>query len=183
MLQIVDLANEENHIRQVAELLKDGFSDTGTEAWQTIEECLKDVRDSLGDKKISRIALGAEKEMLGWAAGAPLYGNVTWELEVIVVERGNRNKGIGSGLLGDFESEVKLRGGLNVFLGTDDENFRTSIGGTELYPDPLSHLSYLQNINQHPFEFYKKRGYTVVGVLPDANGIGKPDIFMSRRLT
>ncbi len=182
MLQILNLRNDEDHVQMVAALLKDGFSDTGTEAWQTIEECLTDVRDSLSDKKISRVAFGADHKLLGWAAGVPLYGNHTWELEVLVVERENQKQGVGSGLLRDFESEVQLRGGLNVFLGTDDENFRTSVGGTELYPDPLSHLSYLQNIGHHPFEFYKKHGYAVVGVLPDANGIGKPDIFMSKRL-
>ena len=182
-MQIVDLTNDEEHIGKVAALLKDGFSDTGTDAWNSNEECLIDVRESLSDKKISRVALGKENEILGWAAGAPLYGTFTWELEVLVVDRQNRKERIGSQLLGDFESEVKLRGGLNVFFGTDDENFRTSIGGTELYPDPLSHLNYLQNIGGHPFEFYVKQGYAVVGVLPDANGIGKPDIFMSKRLS
>ncbi|MDH3492532.1 MAG: GNAT family N-acetyltransferase [Acidobacteriota bacterium] len=182
-MQIVDLTDDEEHVKRVAELLKDGFSDTGTEAWSTLEECLKNVRESIGETKISRIALGPDKEILGWGAGAPLYRNYTWELEVLVVDRENRLKGIGSGLLGDFESEVKLRGGLNVFLGTDDENFRTSVGGTELYPEPLSHLKFIQNISHHPFEFYQKKGYEVVGVLPDANGIGKPDIFMSKRLS
>ncbi len=182
MLQILDLKNDKEHIRMVAELLKDGFSDTGTECWQTIEECIKEVSDSLSENKISRVAFGPDRKLLGWAAGAPLYGNCTWELEVLVVDRENQKLGIGSGLLGDFESEVKLRGGLNIFLGTDDENFRTSIGGTELYPDPLTHLKFIQNIGGHPFGFYQKRGYAIVGVLPDANGIGKPDIYMSKRL-
>jgi aminoglycoside 6'-N-acetyltransferase I len=34
----------------------------------------------------------------------------------------------------------------------------------------------------HPFLFYRKLGYTVTGVVPDANGPGKPDILMSKRL-
>jgi aminoglycoside 6'-N-acetyltransferase I len=34
----------------------------------------------------------------------------------------------------------------------------------------------------HPYEFYKKVGFTIVGVLPDANGFGKPDIFMAKRV-
>ncbi|NNE66206.1 MAG: GNAT family N-acetyltransferase [Pyrinomonadaceae bacterium] len=182
-MQIVDLTDDKEHIDQVAELLKDGFSDTGTVGWSTDEECLREVRDSLGEKKISRIALDKDNNIVGWAAGAPLYENTTWELEVLVVDREHKKQGIGSGLLGDFESEVKIRGGLNVFLGTDDENYRTSIGGDELYPDPLDKLRFIQNIGGHPFEFYKKRGYAIVGVLPDANGIGKPDIFMSKRLT
>jgi hypothetical protein len=31
-------------------------------------------------------------------------------------------------------------------------------------------------------EFYQKLGYVIVGVIPDANGFGKPDIFMAKRL-
>jgi hypothetical protein len=30
---------------------------------------------------------------------------------------------------------------------------------------------------RHPFEFYRKVGFVIVGLLPDANGYGKPDIF------
>ena len=182
MLQILDLQKDDTLIEKVSELLFDGFSDTGTEAWNSLDECRKDVLESLDEKKISRVAFGENEELLGWASGAPLYHNYTWELEVLVVDRENQRKGVGTGLLGDFEAEVELRGGLNVFLGTDDENYRTSIGGDELYPNPIERIRYLQNLGGHPFEFYKKRGYAIVGVLPDANGIGKPDIFMSKRL-
>jgi aminoglycoside 6'-N-acetyltransferase I len=34
----------------------------------------------------------------------------------------------------------------------------------------------------HPYEFYQKMGFAIVGVMPDANGIGKPDIYMAKRL-
>ena len=34
----------------------------------------------------------------------------------------------------------------------------------------------------HPFAFYRKLGFVLAGVLPDANGRGKPDIFMAKRL-
>jgi aminoglycoside 6'-N-acetyltransferase I len=27
----------------------------------------------------------------------------------------------------------------------------------------------------HPYEFYMKIGFSIVGVMPDANGVGKPD--------
>ena len=30
--------------------------------------------------------------------------------------------------------------------------------------------------------FYQKLGYEIVGLIPDANGPGKPDIMMARRL-
>jgi aminoglycoside 6'-N-acetyltransferase I len=39
-----------------------------------------------------------------------------------------------------------------------------------------------QNLKNHPFTFYERLGYHIVGVIPDANGIGKPDILMAKRL-
>jgi aminoglycoside 6'-N-acetyltransferase I len=34
----------------------------------------------------------------------------------------------------------------------------------------------------HPVEFYRRVGYTVIGLLPDANGVGRHDILMARSL-
>lgn len=56
----------------------------------------------------------------------------------------------------------------------------------EHWPDirhePWRHLRDLQNLRDHPFSFYEKLGYTVIGVLPDAGGEGKHDIFMAKKL-
>ena len=62
------------------------------------------------------------------------------------------------------------------------ENYRTSLGGIDLYPDVLDKLRSIENVGGHPFEFYLKAGYHVVGVIPDANGFGKPDILMAKRI-
>jgi hypothetical protein len=72
------------------------------------------------------------------------------------------------------------RGGHTVRLGTDDENCRTTLGGMDLYPGVSDKLRAIENQGSHPFEFYLKVGYHVVGVIPDANGFGKPDILMAK---
>jgi hypothetical protein len=44
---------------------------------------------------------------------------------------------------------------------------------------PYSHASLGRG---HPFEFYQKCGFVIVGVVPDANGYSKPDILMAKRV-
>jgi aminoglycoside 6'-N-acetyltransferase I len=35
----------------------------------------------------------------------------------------------------------------------------------------------------HPAGFYSRMGFQVVGLIPDANGPGKPDILMAKRVS
>jgi aminoglycoside 6'-N-acetyltransferase I len=51
-----------------------------------------------------------------------------------------------------------------------------------LYPDVLGHAARLRNVRGHPYEFYQKLGSVVVGAMPDANGRGKPAIFIVKRV-
>ena len=67
-------------------------------------------------------------------------------------------------------------------LGTDDEIGQTSLGGVDLYPDIAGQISAIRNLHGHPYEFYQKCGFVIYGLLPDANGFGKPDILMAKRV-
>ena len=69
-----------------------------------------------------------------------------------------------------------------IFLGTDDETGQTSLAGVDLYPNVLTKLAHVRNLRGHVFGFYQKLGYVVVGAIPDANGFGKPDILMAKRI-
>jgi len=40
----------------------------------------------------------------------------------------------------------------------------------------------MRTLRGHVFGFYQKLGYVVVGAIPDANGFGKPDILMAKRI-
>ena len=66
--------------------------------------------------------------------------------------------------------------------GDDDENGETSLSGIDLYADISGAIRNIRNVKGHPYEFYMKLGFRIVGVMPDANGRGKPDIFLAKRV-
>ena len=91
--------------------------------------------------------------------------------------------GIGRALAAAFEAEAGKRGGLTATLGTDDDSGMTSLSEIDLYESVPRHIVELRDLGRnHPFRFYLKLGYVVTGVMPDANGRGRPDIYMSKRL-
>ena len=180
-MQIIDVPNDEIFIREVAEVLLDGFTTSSTNPWETLDEAIEEIKDSLVEDRISRAAVDDDGKVSGWIGAFHDYALV-WELHPLVVRSDLQNQGIGSALVRDLEQQVKIRGGLTIRLGTDDENNRTSIGGIELYPNVLENLSKIKNLKNHPFVFYKKLGYEICGVIPDANGFGKPDILMCKRV-
>lgn len=182
VMRIADLAADDPRaIEHAAGLLVDGFAETGSQSWRTRDEALKTVREALDEGRICRAAW-SDHAMLGWIGAISSYSGHAWELHPVVVDPSHRNRGIGRALVLDLEEQVRRRGGETVFLGTDDEDGRTSIGGVDLYPDVLRRASEIRNLRRHPFEFYRKLGYAIVGVVPDANGFGKPDILMAKRV-
>lgn len=114
--------------------------------------------------------------------GIEAYEGYAWELHPLGVHPDFQGQGIGTKLVQDFEQQVLARGAHTVFLGSDDETGQTSLSGMDLYPDVLSNLAQVCDVNRHPFVFYQKLGYVIVGVIPDANGFGKPDILMAKRI-
>lgn len=180
-MQIIDVPDEENFIRKVAECLIDGFTTFGVQPWESLAEAIEEVEDSFQEDRISRAAIDDAGNVLGWVGAIYEYALV-WELHPLVVRANLQGKGIGTALVKDLEQQVKQRGGLTIQLGTDDEANQTSLGGIELYPNPLEKLAEIKNLKRHPFEFYQKLGYEITGVVPDANGFGKPDILMCKRI-
>lgn len=56
----------------------------------------------------------------------------------------------------------------------------TTLAGVDFYPNVLEHSAQIRNLCRHPYEFYQKLGFVIAGVMPDANGRGKPDIFLAK---
>lgn len=161
-------------IREAADILADNFPHAyGDCALEEVEECLE-------DEKIAMMAV-EDGHLSGFIGAIPRY-DYAWELHPLVVRKDCQLRGVGTSLVHALEKECSSRGALTVYLGTDDEFGETSLGNTDLYNDTYVKMRDIKNLKRHPFEFYQKLGYRIVGVIPDANGLGKPDIFMAKRM-
>ncbi len=127
--------------------------------------------------------MDSQGRLLGWAGAIEGYDGHAWELHPLAVHPDFQRQGVGAALVRDVEQLLAQRGVTTLYLGTDDESGQTNLAGEDLYPDVLQRLGSLRNLGRHPSAFYKKLGYSVVGVIPDANGPGKPDILMAKRLS
>jgi aminoglycoside 6'-N-acetyltransferase I len=182
-MHITDLdPSDENAIQQIAAMLVEGFQVHYPDAWPDIESALQEIRESFAPDRISRVAIDEDGVAVGWIGGIEQYDGHVWELHPLIVKPDRQGQGIGRALVLDLEERVRERGGLTITLGTDDEDNQTSLSGVDLYPNVWEHVARIQNLRRHPFEFYQKLGYVIYGVVPDANGPGKPDILMAKRV-
>jgi aminoglycoside 6'-N-acetyltransferase I len=184
-IRICNLANATpDQLEQTAAMLHLAFRATGTEAWATLAEARLEVAAACAAEpvRINRLAVQPDGRVVGWIGAIHEGYSAAWELHPLVVHPAYQRMGIGRQLLDDLVAHVREQGALTLWLGTDDENQRTSIGGIDLYPDPLHHLQQIQNRADHPLGFYRKHGFVVAGVIPDANGRGKPDLLLVRQV-
>lgn len=182
MFTIVDLEPDHDvRIEQAAAMLVAAFR-RWPDTYADVESALDEVRTSFGTGRISRIALDPDGNVIGWVGGISAYNGNAWELHPLAIHPDWQRRGVGRALVADFEERVRERGGVTVYLGSDDESGWTSLGNTNLYPNVWEHIANIRNLADHPYAFYAACGYSIVGVIPDANGIGKPDILMAKRV-
>ena len=166
---------------QAAYILWDGFREQYPEAWPTLEDAREELEQCLVEGYLAFMAV-EDATVLGWVGGRSSYAGNVWELHPLVVAPARQRAGIGRALVNALEQAATAAGGVTLWLGTDDDLGLTSLGGVDVYPDVLSHVQQLRDRGGHPFGFYQRLGFVCVGIMPDANGFGKPDIFMAKRL-
>lgn len=182
MVSVVDLKGADPALHeQAAALLVEGFRAMWPDAWPDLHSARLEVAEALAPERLCLAAIENES-IAGWVGGIGTYDGNVWELHPLVVRADLRGRGIGSALVHELERQAAARGAQTLWLGADDETGQTSLFGADLYPDPLVHLQALRNLGGHPFTFYRRLGFAVAGVMPDANGPGKPDIFMAKRV-
>lgn len=179
--EFADIA-ESNELKvAAARILTSTFLDKGNSAWPDLKSALAEVEECV-DAPNFAIGLLEGGKLLGWVGLRPMYDK-TWELHPLVVKTESQGKGIGALLLGEVERVARGRGLIGIMLGTDDEFSKTSLSQTDLSEgNLLREIEAIRNLDRHPFEFYKKCGYFIVGVAPNANGPRKPDIWMWKSL-
>jgi aminoglycoside 6'-N-acetyltransferase I len=182
-MKIITLSSDHDHlIQQVAQLLMNAFHEHWPDAWPTFEEALEEVHEMLERERICRVAIDEKGNLLGIIGGIPGYDGNVWELHPLAIQPSLQGQGFGRALVEDFEEQVRLKGGLTITLGSDDEDGMTSLSNVDLYENLWEKIRDIRNLKNHPFAFYQKMGYVITGVVPDANGRGKPDILMAKRV-
>lgn len=171
-------AEDERAIDEVASLLVRSFRVVSPNWVPTLERAREVVVEALAPGYINR-ALVLAGRIVGWVGARHDYGAV-WELNPLAVDESSRGRGIGRALVDEVVGLVDEQGGLTLLLGTSDEADLTNLAGRDLFRDPLAILQIIEAPRAHPLGFWLKVGFAVVGVVPDAEGIGKPTILLAK---
>ena len=186
-MDIVDMRTlSEAQIAQAAQMLADDIPGEW-EHWSDVVNIDEILSEEAEVSLFSGLAAVEENEVIGWTGIAmteDVYDGNVFELYPLVVRPDKRQKGIGKMLLAAIEEAARSKGGLTIYMGVNADRAcdKTSLSDVDLYDDLPKHLSEFDPGEHRLAAFYIKHGYKVIGVIPDANGLGKPDIMLGKRL-
>lgn len=182
-MRIVELATVgKRNLERAAKLLVEEFRIIAPNAWPDRERARREVQDALEDSKVALAALDPNGRLEGWIGAKPHYEGGVWEIHPLVVSSEAQGDGVGSSLLREVEYRAFRQKVRTLWVGADDEGGLTTLSNVDLYHNLPEHLEKLEHQRPHPAGFYAELGFHVVGVLPDANGPGRPDIFLAKRV-
>lgn len=150
--------------------------------WRSISEARAEVATFFEDGDRSALAAIDGDTLVGWIGLIRTYSHA-FELHPVVVDPVRQRQGVGATLVQALEGLALSKGALTLYLGADDEFGGTSLFGADPFPDLLGSLAHIETKGaRHPLGFYIRVGFALAGIVPDANGLGKPDILLAKRL-
>ncbi|NLM10007.1 MAG: GNAT family N-acetyltransferase [Clostridiaceae bacterium] len=178
-MEIINMIQlNEHQIIQAAQILTDSIPI----GWPTLQDALDEIKKLLIPEN-TLLAAVENDIVLGWGGILPEYNGNVFEIHPLAVRSDRRKQGIGRAIVAALENEARKLGGLTIHVGADDErgDGETSFANVDLFDDLPGKIKSFSP-GTHQSGFYLKLGYKIIGVMPDANGIGKPDIFLGKRL-
>lgn len=179
--EIVDLLpSDEDHVNEIAQFLYECFRKYAPEWVPDLESCKKEIQESFQPGRRSRVLLTEDGRAAGWIGA--ITDEHLWEIHPIAVSPQDQRLGYGRMLVTDFISLAKESGAVAVWAGTSDETHSTSFSRIDLYRNASTALENFNAPEDHPVNFWSKVGFSLVGVMPDEEGLGKPGIHFAKRI-
>jgi aminoglycoside 6'-N-acetyltransferase I len=179
-LAIVDIASlDERRLHAAARILRESLP--SPTAYKGPGEAEAEVAKVIADPDRFGMAAMEGERLLGWIGAVRGYSH-SLELHPLVVDPPFQVHGVGRALVEALEAHARSEGYLTLWLGADDDFDGTSLFGIGLFPQVLAKAAEISSDRRHPVGFYRRLGFEIVGLIPDANGAGQPDILMSKPL-
>jgi aminoglycoside 6'-N-acetyltransferase I len=150
-------------------------------AYREMEAARAEVDGFFNNPERFGLAAVEDGHVVGWVGGIRVYDH-GWELHPLCVHPKHQRHGLGGLLVCALEDAARAENICTLYLGADDEFGGTTVSSVDLFADLASHIRNISVTTRHPLAFYRKVGFTVVGLLPDVNGPGKPDILLAKRI-
>lgn len=167
-------------IRQISEFLFECFKKYSPEYLPDIAACKSEISESFNE--VSRVMVNNHGEAIGWIGA--IKGKYVWEIHPIAVSPPEQSKGLGQRLVKDIIRLAKEQGAVAVWAGTSDETGVTSFSGIDPYNSLFNNMTLdkIEAPTDHAVTFWFKAGFSLVGLLPDEEGLGKPGIHFAKRI-
>ncbi len=181
--RIVDLVGHDRKmISRLGPLVFEALKQHSPNWLPTVNDATLEILESLTPGRLSRVLIDSAGEPVGWIGIIPHSGGRVWEIHPIAVATAHQGYGYGRVLIEDIERHAREQGVLTLWAGTSDEMGLTNLADVDLYADPAGAISDIASIKPHAWEFWASVGFTVVGLMPDAEGRGKPSIVLAKRV-
>ena len=144
-------------------------------AWETVEFSISNENICIG--------LKVGNELVGWVCLRPEYEKIkneeTWELHPFAISPKFKRKGYGKILMEEVEKIAQEKNIIGIILSSGDEANKTSLSDEEITGENIiEKIQNIKNYKNHPYEFYQKCGYSIIGIIPNAYGLKKSDIWL-----